>query len=271
MFEKLFHYPTVLSRHLNAPFVRERENYLIHRARDGTAKATLLRIARELLIIIREMDLCSQQSISIKAIELAAEHWAKLQKHRNRACGLKHSRDLFVRTARDWLQFIGRLKQPKIKPAPYQSIIQDFSFLMEHDRALSAVTIKNYVWYVKLFLRWFNRKKRSLDDVSVLDVDMFVRQWQHKQNWSRVTCASCTKSLRAFFRYAERSKLCAHGIAEAIESPKIFKQETLPTGPGWDDIQKLLASTETNNPKDIRDRAILIFYFDIFFCLRISQ
>ena len=260
MFEKLFNSPAVLFRHLNAPFVRERENYLIHRARDGTAKETLLRIARELLIIVREMDLCSQKLISIKAIESAAERWAHQQKQRNRACGLKHSSNVFIYIARDWLQFIGRLKKPKIKPTPYQSIIQDFSLFMEHDRALSAVTIHNYVWYVKLFLSWLNKQKRSLGDVSVLDVDIFVRQWQHKQNWSRATCSCCTKSLRAFFRYAERCNWCTHGIADAIESPRIFKQEALPTGPEWGDVQKLLASTETNNPRDIRDRAVLIFF-----------
>ena len=260
MFEKLFNYPAVLSRHLNAPLVRERENYLIHRARDGTAKETLLRIARELLIIVREMDLCPQKLISIEAIESAAGRWAHQQMQRNRACGLKHSRDVFIQIARDWLQFIGRLKKPKVKPTPYRSRIQNFSLFMEHDRALSAVTIHNYVWYVKLFLGWLNKQKRSLGDVSVLNVDMFVRQWQQKQNWSRVTCACCTKSLRAFFRYAERCNWCTRGIADAIESPRIFKQEALPTGPDWGDVQKLLASTKTNNPKDIRDRAILIFF-----------
>ena len=73
-----------------------------------------------------------------------------------------------------------------------------------------------------------------------------------------MTSACCAKSLRAFFRYAEKHGWCADGIAEAIESPRIFKQEALPTGLDWDNVQKLLTSTDSDRPRDIRDRAILM-------------
>jgi hypothetical protein len=83
MFEELFNYPAVLIRHLKAPLVSERRNYLAYRARDGTSRETLLRIARELLVIVGEMDLNSQVSISVNTIESAAWRWARRQKRRN--------------------------------------------------------------------------------------------------------------------------------------------------------------------------------------------
>ena len=211
MFEELFNYPAVLARHLKSPLVSERRSYLAYRARDGTSRETLLRIARELLVIVREMDLDSQVLISTEAIESAAEHWARRQKRRSRAHGLQHSRRLFSQVARDWLQFLGRLKEPESTPASYAPMIQEFLLFMQCERGLSAVTTHNYVWYIRQFLGWFYQQEHSLGKVSVLDVDTFVQR--HRDNWSRVTSACCAKSLRAFFRYAERHGWCVNGIA----------------------------------------------------------
>jgi hypothetical protein len=117
MFEELFNYPAVLARHLKVPLVSERRSYLAYRARDGTSRETLLRIARELLVIVGEMDLNSQVPVSVDTIASAAGRWARRQKRRSRAPGLQHSRRRFSHVARDWLQFLGRLKGPEVTPA----------------------------------------------------------------------------------------------------------------------------------------------------------
>ena len=51
MFESLFKYPTVLARHVEGPVADERKRFLLYRANEGAARETLLRIARELLVI----------------------------------------------------------------------------------------------------------------------------------------------------------------------------------------------------------------------------
>jgi hypothetical protein len=87
MFESLFKYPAVVSRHREAPFVKERESYLAHRAKDGTVLTTLHRIARELLVLASELDL-RPTTIRLSAIEGAADRWASHQKRRGRAIAL---------------------------------------------------------------------------------------------------------------------------------------------------------------------------------------
>ena len=57
MFEKLFQYPGVLARHRESPAAEERRRFLLHRANEGAAPATLLRIARELLVFARNVDI----------------------------------------------------------------------------------------------------------------------------------------------------------------------------------------------------------------------
>ena len=76
MFEKLFKYPRVYARHRDGPLSDARESYLSHRANDGTAPNTLLRVARELLVIATEINLVVGKEIGIEEIEAAAQCWA---------------------------------------------------------------------------------------------------------------------------------------------------------------------------------------------------
>lgn len=256
MFETLFKYPAVLSRHRDAPLASERESYLVHRQKDGTSVATLHRIARELLVIVREMDL-QPATIGMDAIEVGAERWSRHQRRRGRAGQQRWSRTLFFQVARDWLKFLGRLSEAEVEAPSHISTLDDFSQFLHSERGLSPKTIENYSWYVAKFLGWLAAFERDLATVSVLDVDAFIRE---HPNWSRVTAACCANSLRSFFRHAERRRWCAAGISTAIESPRVFKQESLPTGPDWQSVHALIAHADSGSTRDIRDRAVLMMF-----------
>jgi integrase len=43
-------------------------------------------------------------------------------------------------------------------------------------------------------------------------------------------------------------------------APRIYADEGLPKGPSWDNVQRLLRSTEGDQPKNIRDRAIIMLF-----------
>ncbi|MHC4404082.1 MAG: tyrosine-type recombinase/integrase [Planctomycetota bacterium] len=207
-------------------------------------------------MIVREMDLRST-TISLDAIESAAEYWARRQRRRGRVGQKRWSRSLFVQVAQDWLGFLGRLQVPEVEAACYAPMVQDFSRFLCAERGLSAATIHNYSWYVEKFLGWLDTLGRDLATASILDVDRFVKR---HDSWSRVTSACCANSLRSFFRHAERRGWCAGGIGAAIESPRIFKQEALPTGPDWHSVHALVAHTDSECARDIRDRAILMIF-----------
>jgi integrase len=75
--------------------------------------------------------------------------------------------------------------------------------------------------------------------------------------WARCTVQSQAQHLRGFLRYAETHGWPC-GLPEAIQSPRVFSQTSLPLGPTWADVRRLLATTEGDRPGDIRDRAILL-------------
>jgi site-specific recombinase XerD len=70
--------------------------------------------------------------------------------------------------------------------------------------------------------------------------------------------ATLAGALRSFLRYAGEQTWCSKGLAAGIEGPRLFSHETLPAGPKWEDVQRLIRSTDTDSPHDIRDRAILL-------------
>jgi site-specific recombinase XerD len=154
------------------------------------------------------------------------------------------------------LRFLGRFAEPEADAAPFTPLIEAFATGMRHERGLSSKTISKYTWFARQFGQWFSLSQRSFSEVTVGDVDVFLTV--SGQRWCRVSVATAAKALRAFFQYAEHQQWCATGIAAAIESPRLFKHETLPAGPTWTEVQQLLSQTDTDHPRDIRDHAILM-------------
>jgi integrase/recombinase XerD len=258
MFDKLFKRPSTIARHLNAPLASERASFLSRCAEDGAAPDTLVRIARELVVVVRELDLASGHLVTPAALDAAAEHWAKQQKRRHRAHTLRWSRMLFRQTATAWLSYLGRLCIPEPTPQPFALLINAFVDHLQHERGLSAATVANYQWHVQRFFADFSARQCPFAEVRVEDADAFLaRQGVH---WCRVSIASSAKALRAFFRYAESQSWCQPAIASAIESPRLFRDEALPGSPDWEDIRQLIPPADSRQPRDIRDRAILLLF-----------
>jgi integrase/recombinase XerD len=257
VFESLFKYPRAAARHRAGPSAEARERFLKHCAGQGLAIATLLRHARELLVIAERIDLTKNETISLPLIEAVAERWAREQHGRQRVHELQWSRKLFVQTATNWLHFLGRLEKPTPKTVPFADRLADFAAYQREERGLSLVTTRAQGWHVEKFLSWLGAQNRSFDDVCLEDIHAFLAS-NGKRGWSRVSVSTCARALRAFFRHAGVRGWCAATIAAGIDGPRLFQHEGLPAGPPWPDVQRLIASTNGDSARDVRDRAILM-------------
>lgn len=257
MFESLFKYPRAVARHRAGPSAEARERFLKHCASQGLAGATLLRHARELLVIAERIDITMGETIGLPVIEAAAERWAREQHGRQRVHELQWSRKLFVQTATNWLHFLGRLEKPQPKTVPFADRLADFAAYQREERGLSLVTIRAQGWHVEKFLSWLGEQNRSFDNVCLEDIDAFLAS-HGKRGWSRVSVSTCAQALRAFFRHAGGRGWCAASIAAGIDGPRLFQHEGVPAGPSWPDVQRLIASTNGDSARDVRDRAILM-------------
>ena len=259
MFEELFSKPTAIARHLNSPFAEGRKRYLLHCAETGYAQSTLSLIASELLLIVRLLKISPERDVTMQQIEVAASRWANCQCRRGKAGGPRLSRRLFIRTATRWLRFLNWFKESPAQPGPFEDLVQDFVVWMERERGLSQSTIKGRCYHIRRFLLWYGTKKRSLSTATIHDIDGYLSDMGSK-GWSRRGLAFLTSILRAFFRYAANKGHCSPLIAQIIAGPRLYKQEALPKGVTWEQLQHLLASLDTGESHDIRDRAIMLLF-----------
>ena len=256
MFNRLFVRSDALTRQLSAPLADERRRYLADREEQGMSKSTLRSKARILLSIADYLKLAPrpQGQISMQEIEKAARRWSR------RKCSLRPKclRGGFVAEAVAWLSFLGRLQVQTAPAKAYDKMLVEFKEFMEKDRGLSPVSIEHRCHSVRPFLDRLLSGVRSLDMISVADIDSLLAQKVNEHQYARISVRGYASSLRSFFRYAEMRGWCAGGIAASIMAPRVFQQETLPSGPPWEVVQEILDATSGDEPTMIRDHAILM-------------
>jgi site-specific recombinase XerD len=240
------------------PLVEQRLRYLTHHVEQGVTKQTLCHVAQTQLVVIEQLGLTADGKVTSTQIEAAANRWAALQLGQRKTKDCRRTRMRFLCVATRWLRFLGRLDVPALPPSPHAHLVKEFADYMEREKGLSANTIRIECFYVEKFLNFVWARHYSLGQLTVRDLDQALAQDDSQQSQARVTIRTRRSALRAFFRYAETRGWCAQGLAATIALPRIFKSETLPLGPSWQEVEWLLASTEGDRPTDIRDRAILM-------------
>ncbi|MGA7768982.1 MAG: tyrosine-type recombinase/integrase [Candidatus Sulfotelmatobacter sp.] len=266
MFNTLYRCPRTIARHENGPLAELRRRYLEHLAAQGAALHTLRGAAGIIYRAAIWMKLDESGPVERKEVERAAKRWSH-RSYRNASCRCPQQTDKeFRQTTCNWLRFVGRLRESDRVPAPHQEEIDALCRYSEVERGLSPATIATVRQSVRKFLKYICVQR--LSDLKIADVDRFLVQLG-KQGWTRHGIRSMAHQLRLFFRYGEQMGWTKTGMAASIHGPRVYQHEQLPLGPSWPDVQRLLASTETNRKVDIRDRPILLLL--AVYGLRVSE
>lgn len=267
MFEKLFTKPAVLSRHKNAPYAEERERFLSYCEEEGYTRATLLLMARELLWVARKLMLCPGSKVTPQQLKAVAKRWAQREHSSGQTLNTRWTRIRFIQVARSWLRFLGRWHIPE-EPTPFAHLVEEFSTWMEKERGLSFPTIQSECGYVRQFLRWYANQRRPFSTMQITDIDTFLATCGAR-GLARVSVKNMATALRTFFKYAATKDWCASSIANGIQGPRVFTQESLPAGPSWPEVKSLMANMETDQRGDLRDKAMVMLF--AFYGFRASE
>lgn len=257
MFEGVYKKSETCDRHRAAPFLGERERYLTALRERGYSRKSLREVASKLLVIIRELGLDLGPGATPARVKAAADKFKHRRRHHTSRPGQNSPGSYFHYLATDWLRFLGWLKEAAPVVPPYAPLLEEFCAWMREDRNLAEETIKTKRFHIGTLLRWHDSRGRKAQELGLTDVDAFLAEGETK-HWSRRTMATAADSLRVFFRFGALRGWWCPTIAEAIEGPMVYREETLPSGPSWDDVGRLLATLRPNDPTDIRDRAMIL-------------
>ena len=256
MFEQLFRYPGVIERYHAGPHAEDRLRYLVHLAGTGARTQTLQLAASRQLALGQLLDVRDDQRVLREQLDAAIERWAQ-PRPRRRGPASPAAVAAFRGTVTHWLHFVGRLAIAESPPRPFASCVAEFADWMR-ERGLAEATIRGRCCVAAEFLDWFHAWNRPLGSLTIADVDRAVAAKSEQGRCGRIALHGYLKSLRALFRFAEAQGWCAPGLAEAVAPPRLYAGETVPAGLAWDDVQRLLASTEGARPADRSDRAALL-------------
>jgi hypothetical protein len=182
----------------------EREQFLQHCAAQGMVRTTLTSLATELSVVAQRLEISGNGvPIGLHQIVVAAERWDRHQRCRGRSRGLRWPRERFVQVARDWLGFLHRLQACEPEPPAGAEWIEQFAAYMQEERGLSAATIHDSRQHMEKFFQWLAAQNRTLAEATITDVDAFLEPLGQRV-WCRVSVVKGTRTLRAYFRYAER-------------------------------------------------------------------
>ncbi len=106
----------------------------------------------------------------------------------------------------------------------------------------------------KLFAFLSDRKIYELKDISEEVLIQFV-DWLREKQFADATISRNIASIKTFYHYLKLENRAANDISVSIKAPKIEKRvpEVLVT----DDVIRLLEQPSKDNPKEIRDKAML--------------
>ncbi|CAM5316383.1 tyrosine-type recombinase/integrase [Eoetvoesiella caeni] len=236
------------SRHREAPFLQERERYLRYCADSGATSGALSIKRNELIWIARFLPATASQGVDIAQLHELVRRRTSM--HTGVTMGKR-----MIAIARPWLRFLGWWREPTVA-LPFQRHLDSYIKWMRDERGLSPSTVGQWEDRTRQFLQWCEGTGRDLKGLQPGDIDSYFIQ--NAGRWGRISMKTITGALRIFLRYAAAQGLCDSRLAAALRSPRMYAQESLPSAPGWSDVQQILATTETDKPADIRNRAILM-------------
>lgn len=258
MFSQLFQKEHAIRRYREAPLARSRLDYLTHCAGRGYSRATLLQIAHWQLVVVRCLDLQAAGAVGLPAIEAAADRWASRKPRHGCTRNAPATRKAFVTHAIRWLRFADRLDIPPVIRHPHADKLALYADSMRRDRLLAEETVRRRCGRADEFLARHCPREDSLRTLAPADLDRAFARKTAEDGCSRVTLRAYQYDLRDFLRHAAKRGWCDAGLADAIRPAPAYRLDSLPSGPAWKDVKRLLAEMPDDGPAAVRARAVLL-------------
>lgn len=251
MFESLFKSERALARHNEAPLAEERARYIHYCIERGSTPLTIGLKCRELLWAARLFE--DEHRFTFNKESL---HAVAVRRSAGQRGDPSQIQERFENIVRPWLRHLGWWECP-IAPDPWREQREAYCTWMRSDRGFCDSTIAYWDRCARRFLIWCGSTGRCLRDLAASDFDSYLAHWA-RGGCSRRTISNVVKALRSFVRFAGDRGWCRKHLAESIEGPRVYSDESLPMGPPWPDVERLIRSVDTDRPRDVQGRAILM-------------
>jgi len=244
-----------LARHRAAPLLRERESYLQHLAHEGKSRTKQRNAAGYLVQFVRRLRLQRLRKFHLDDLRRAARQWET--RGRPAIPRGPQSRKAFLRYAKGWLRFHGKLIEPPKWNTPRDHRVHTFAEHLKIQLGFSPRTVDNRIWSINRFLTWIAENEIELSDVSLSHVERYLDYLSATGSKPR-TIATRAQELQVFFRFADTRGWTTGKISGGLFGPRIYVEARRAKGPNWKDVRKMLEQAKDDTYKQSRARCILL-------------
>jgi integrase/recombinase XerD len=140
------------------------------------------------------------------------------------------------------------------KPSSPEDILRTFLDYLSVEKGLLPNTIHSYALDLKKLFLFFHKEKISWMKATEEDLTKFIHHLSraHLSPRSLARLISCTRS---FYRFLVLDGMIAKSPASNLSAPKLWLD--LPEFLTEEEVEILLAKPEENNPRGLRDKAML--------------
>lgn len=204
-----------LNKHLEAPLLKERQDYLRHWASKGVCRHTLKSIADYLLRIVQFLHLENDGTITLEAVEKAASAWGEFQfNHPMKKSFSKTGEKRFIWLSVDWLKRINRLESLPEEQIPL------FNELFERRHALkrhsSAPLLQERLLYLQY---WADLKAKESTLRTIAQYLLIIMDALHLYTIRMVSIHEIEK---AALKWAENEKVSRRNNKYSKSSKRRF-------------------------------------------------
>ncbi len=134
-----------------------------------------------------------------------------------------------------------------------QEIVERFATHLNVERGLSPDTQKFYLSDLKLYLRYIEKLKKEIRNVTYKDLFGFL--YERRREVSPSSLSRNISSIKSFHRFLVSEGICDSDPSTDVESPRLGLR--LPKFLTFNEVERLIAEPDTTKLKGITHRAIL--------------
>jgi len=257
MIERLFVRRPAIARHQEAPFFRERAQFLESLLAYGANRRHVQAKATRLVQMVRRMNLTELRPVSAQEIEHAAKECALEIEQRTPGKAREECLYGLSLAAKHFFLFHGLLAEDGDCRPAFHDECSGFLRHLREARGQSPTSIQRHSKALSQFLNWLGERHNRLDSTQLTDLDAYL-EYQRGRGLKPRTINNFVATLQCFFRYLSDHGIFVQTFARGIQPSIEAKAHSLPQGPKWSDVRRLLKSAKGSAEGDIRDRAILL-------------
>jgi integrase/recombinase XerD len=253
--ENVYLYRSPRKNHREAPLLSERESFLVQMLTQGTSRRAVRSMATMLLHIIRLMNYETLRQVDLLEIQQSSISWlSDSGSYRVRRTGPTTARS-FIYMATRFFKFHNVLRTSASSRGSNDNLVETFRAFLRDSQGVSPTTQRCYTSRVSNFLRAVVSETLPPSQITLRNVDDFL-QMKQQEGCAPHTIVSFCAALRLFFRFGELQGWIVSSIASGIESPRLSRPDSVPKGPKWQDVRRLL-KCDSHRPAELRATAIM--------------